>query len=233
MGVSLSDLHCVDEAIDAFRRSLYFRPDAIDTHKNLGIALLINGDFEQGWLEYEWRWKGDGPPKPKVEGTRWDGSPLEGRKLLMCAEQGLGDTIQFVRYAQLAQQQGADVIVQYQKPLKSILKSCSFVDELVADDEPIPEFDMYSSLLSLPYGFRTTVKNLPPDVPYLAASPELVDRWRDFLADSEGFRVGIAWQGSKAYAGDAHRSIPLSMFEPLAHVKEVRLISLQRGEELE
>src|SRR5262249_33075308 len=157
---------------------------------------------------------------------RWDGAPLEGRTILLHAEQGLGDTVQFARYATPVKARGGTVVLQCQGALAPLLSGCPGVDRLVPRGEPLPPFDVHAPLLSLPALLGTTLETVPADVPYLLARGELVERWRERLGPAEGLRVGIAWQGNPDYPNDRYRSVPLSAFAPLAAVEGVRLYSL-------
>ncbi|HVS40370.1 MAG TPA: hypothetical protein VMS17_32735, partial [Gemmataceae bacterium] len=170
------------------------------------------------------------PPRGEGLGVRgWDGGPLQGRTILLHAEQGLGDTLQFIRYAPLVKAKGGHVVVQCQGSLIPLLSRCAGVDSLVPWGAKPPPFDVYAALLSLPALLGTTLSNIPNEVPYLHADPALVEHWRRQLAIVPGFKVGVAWQGSIRHAWDRHRSVPLSSFAPLAAVPGVRLISLQKG----
>ncbi len=160
----------------------------------------------------------------------WDGSPLAGRTILLHAEQGLGDTLHFVRYAQLLCAEGARTIVACQKPLLRLLRSCPGIDEIVDLNGALPFFDVAVPMMSIPGLLRTTLASIPAPIPYLTADPDLVDSWRERLKSTPGFRIGIAWQGSAIFHGDRQRSIPLAAFAPLAAVPGVRLISLQKGD---
>ena len=230
--LSLSSLELrmgrVAESEELSRRVLELNPQSAEAHKNRALAWLLQGDYERGWPEYEWRWQCPGPRLPQVPRPRWDGSPLAGRTILLHYEQGLGDTLQFIRFAK-ALRQGGRVVVVCQQPLVRILQGCDGIDELVPDGSPLPDCDCFAPLLSVPGLLRTTLATVPRDVPYLAADESLVRQWRDRLADIHGFKIGIAWQGSRTFATDHERSFPLACFEPLAAIPDVRLISLQRG----
>jgi hypothetical protein len=191
---------------------------------------LLKGDFEQGLVEYEWRWRARLKPLVPCPYQRpyWDGGPLEGKTLLLHAEQGLGDTIQFIRYAAVARERGARVVLGCPKPLLRILRSCRFLDRLVEEITPALDFDVYCPLMSLPGVLKTTLESVPAEVPYLFASQELVQKWRERLGSLEGFKIGIGWQGSPTYVGDRWRSIPLRSFAPLAEMAGIRLVSLQK-----
>ena len=160
---------------------------------------------------------------------RWDGKPLDGKPILLHAEQGLGDTIQFVRYAKLVQQRGGTVLVESPPALMRLFARRTGIDRLIPQRAPLPDFACHAPFLSLPGIFHTTLATVPTSVPYLSPEPALVQEWGEELAKIEGLKIGIAWQGSKQYGGDAHRSIPLRAFEPLTRLPGVCLISLQKG----
>jgi hypothetical protein len=188
--------------------------------------------LEQGWTDYEWRFKckrfGSLPP---FHAPLWDGSPLEGRTILIHAEGGLGDTLQFIRYAPLVHRRGGRVILVCQPPLVRLLSLSRGlgVERLLAQGDPLPEYDVHASLLSLPGLLGTTLESVPTDVPYLDAEPQLVESWRRRLGSYPGFKVGIAWQGNPKHCGDRFRSSPLVQFAPVARVPGVHLLSLQKG----
>ncbi len=209
--------------------ALKIDPKYAEAHKNLAIVWLLMGDFERGWPKYEWRWQCPGSSLPPLKQPRWDGASLDGKAILLVAEQGLGDTLQFVRYAQRLQNEGGRVFVAAQKPLLSILNSCPGIDELVALGGPYPEFDTWAPLLSVPGLRNTTLASIPAEVPYLSPDPGLVAKWAQRLAEFPGFRIGIAWQGSPDFHADQQRSVLLERFAPLAKVPGVRLMSLQKG----
>ena len=229
LGVSLEQQGRLPEALAAYRESIRLDPDCPDTHKNLALAQLLSGDFACGWPEYEWRWQCAKAGRRSWARPRWDGQPLAGRTILLYAEQGLGDTLQFIRYAVEVRRRGGVVLAEVQPALLPLLRRCSGIDRLLAGGTPLPEFDVQAPLLSLPGLLQTTLETVPADVPYLSADPVLVERWGEELRGLDGFKVGIAWQGSSKYAGDKHRSIPLRHFEPLARLPGVRLVSLQKG----
>jgi glycosyltransferase involved in cell wall biosynthesis len=229
LALSLGGRH--QEAVERFREALKLQPDHAEVHWNLSLALLAQGKFEEGWREYEWRLKSEQLPKTaEFSQPRWDGSPLAGRTILLHAEQGLGDTLQFIRYASSAKERGGNVLALVPKALKNILSRTPGIDHLIGAREPLPEFSCHAPLLSLPHILGTTLESIPAKVPYLFAESQLVDEWRTRLAPHKVFRVGIAWQGNPQRAWDhPHRSIPLAEFEPLSRVEGVRLISLQKG----
>ena len=229
MGLALAQQNQLDEALACYARALEIQPDFADAHYNRALALLVRGDFEQGWPEYEWRWRlAEIPARPFTQ-PRWDGSPLGGRTILLHAEQGAGDTIQFIRYAPLVQERGGRVLVECPATLIPLLSTCRSIDQLIGRGTPLPDFDVHAPLLSLPGIFRTSLATIPADIPYLAADPQLVERWRQELQRVREFKIGISWQGSPGYRWDRQRSLALAHFEPVARLVGVRLFSLQKG----
>jgi len=249
----------IDEAMTHFLDDLRLRPDRPETNLSCALVWLIRGDFERGWPAYEWRWRQpDSVARPFVQ-PLWDGPALDGRTILLHAELGLGDTLQFIRYAPLVKQRGGKVIVECQSALPRLLASAEGIDHLVARGSPLPSFDVQAPLLSLPAIMQTALTTVPRAIPYLQADAGLVAHWRqelrkspkskvespkskvespkseevqltsDFGLPTSDFLVGIAWQGNPVYGHDPQRSIPLAQFAPLAQVEGVRLISLQKG----
>ncbi|MEC9005015.1 MAG: hypothetical protein VX644_16700, partial [Planctomycetota bacterium] len=200
-----------------------------EAHVTQGIISLLQGNFKRGWLAYEWRRQCSEFSISEYQEPVWDGSSLEGRTILVHHEQGLGDMIQFVRYATIFARQGARVIVKAQKSLVKLLEPFQDIDTLVTDDSELPEFDVHVPMLSIPGKLQTTFDNIPTDIPYLQADESLVDQWRERLLPYDGFKVGIVWQGSPCFETDPQRSIPVEYFFRLAGIPGVRLFSLQKG----
>ena len=205
------------------------QPEHVDAHLGLAISLFRLGCWEEAWHEYEWRLRHPSLNQPALPGNAWTGQPIAGRTILVRAEQGLGDTLQFVRYLPKLKEQGAKVVLQCQRALHALFANFAGIDELVAPDQPMPRYDEHVALLSLPGIFGTTLDNVPAAIPYLQADAAAVARWRSKLAADAGFKIGIAWQGSLANPRDAVRSIPLAQFAPLAALPGVCLYSLQHG----
>jgi tetratricopeptide (TPR) repeat protein len=229
LGNALLHLGRLEDALASYANAVRARPDYAEAHWNATIVRLQRGEFQRGLAEFERRCQMPGSPCHRFTQPRWDGSPLTGRTILLYAEQGLGDTILFVRYARLVKERGATVIVACQRPLLPLLACCPGIDQLVAQDDPLPPHDVCAPLLSLPHLFRTTVETIPAPVPYLSADPELVEQWRRKLAALPGLKIGINWQGNPQYQHDRRRSFPLLEFAPLAAVPGVQLVSLQHG----
>lgn len=229
LSLQLTDLGRLDEAIAACDRALALQADHAEAHSSRALALLSKGDFARGLPEYEWRWRTKTMVPRAMFAPRWDGSPLAGRTLLLYVEQGKGDILQFIRYAPLIKATGGRVVFECDKDLQPLLSTCPGIDSFLAPGELLPRIDVHAPLLSVPGLLRTTLDNIPCQTPYLRANPAMAENWRSKLARTEGFKVGIAWQGSQAFRGDRWRSPPLALFEPLARVPGVRLISLQKG----
>jgi Tfp pilus assembly protein PilF len=229
LGATLVYLGRYEEARQQYEHALRVRPGDGTALWNRALLRLLEGDFENGWPDYEARWTQPGFEARHLDRPRWNGSSLAGQTILLHAEQGLGDTIQFSRYVALVKQRGGSVVLECQPPLKRLLKTVAGADQVLAAGASLPPFDIQAPLLSLPGIFRTGTTTIPATVPYLHAETDLVEAWRAELAHFEGFRIGIAWQGSLTYKGDRYRSLPLRHFSALARVPGARLISLQKG----
>jgi tetratricopeptide (TPR) repeat protein len=229
LGAALREQGKLDEAIACFRRAVELKPDFAEVHWNLALAWLLVGNWQHGWPQYEWRRRTKDASPRDFSQPLWDGEPLAAKTILLYAEQGLGDTIQFVRYAAVVKRFAATVVVECQKPLLGLLEGCPGVDHLVAQGDSLPAFDVQAPLLSVPGILKTSVETIPARIPYLFAKPVILERWRHRLIGLDGFKIGIVWQGNPAYRGDRSRSIPLRCFGPLAAIPGVRLVSLQKG----
>ena len=229
LGNALKEQGTLDKAVACYRRALELKPDYADAHTDLAIACLLTGDWRHGWPEYQWRWQTKGFTARRFGQPLWNGESLAGKTILLHAEQGLGDTIQFIRYAPMVKRYGGTVVVECQKPLAALLEGCPGVDHLVGQGDRLPAFDVYAPLLSLPLILQTSLATIPASIPYLFPKAAIVERWRKTLVEIDGFKVGITWQGNPAFHGDRCRSIPLRWFAPLAQVPGVRLLSLQKG----
>jgi Flp pilus assembly protein TadD len=212
--------------------ALRLNPRSAEAHRNRAIVWLLTGNFAPGWDEYEWRFYCSDHAPSRHPQPMWDGSPFPGKTLLLFAEQGLGDTIHFLRYAEMARERGGRVVVECQSALLPLLSNFRGADELVARGQPLPPFDLQLPLMSAPRVFRTDEKSIPAPIPYLTARQDLRAQWQDRLASrvpAERLRVGLVWQGSRDHHADRQRSIPLAEFLPLAD-QPIQLISLQKGE---
>ena len=230
LGVALGSLGRYAEATASLQRALEINPGYPEAHWNLGVVLLTLGDYARGWQEWEWRWRSRSLPlKPEPPRPRWHGSEdLAGKTLLLHAEQGFGDTLQFARFAPLAARGGARVVLQAQAALKPLLAGLPGVSAVIADDEPLPACDFQCPLLSLPLALGTTLDNLPAVAPYLAADAEALARWRQRLGEPRGLRVGLVWSGRRDHKINPVRSIAPERLLPLLSVEGMTFVSLQK-----
>ena len=218
-----------EEALACYQLALLLNPDSASIQYNRALALLQAGDYEQGWPAYEWRWRRKNTKTRLFPRPRWDGSPLEGKTILLWCEQRLGDVLMFIRYASQVKDRGGRVLVECPGFMTPLLSKCAGIDQLVAEGATLPPFDVQCPLLSLPGLLGTTVATIPAAVPYLHAEPERVQAWQRRLAAKPSFKVGVVWQGNPHFQWDRFRSIPLRAFAPLAQVEGVQLICLQKG----
>lgn len=228
-GNVLKGLMRPDEALHDYDCAIALKPDLGEAHWNKAVCTLLMERFEEGWRLYERRKRKPGYDAKLLAGqTAWSGAEsLEGKSLYIQAEQGLGDTIQFCRYALLAAKIGHEVVLAVQDPLVRLMKSLGraiHIRELTADP---PAFDYHIPLLSMPLAFHTEADRIPAEIPYLSAEPERIRYWNARIG-SEGFKVGICWQGAKGGEVDIGRSLPVRHFEGIAGIPGVRLISLQK-----
>ncbi len=232
LGEALRKLGRYEEAERYFRQALQLTPAVGEPHFNLAITLLVRGQFEEGWREYEWRWRQIGVHPRPFDRPGWDGSLLNGKTILLYAEQGLGDTIQFIRYAPLVREQrGAGrIIVQCERAVTKLVRTVQGVDEVVLPDAPLPPFDTHSAIVSLPMHLRTSLQTIPARVPYVSVDPAEAARWRERLSLSHDvLNVGLVWAGSAVNKNDRNRSAKLADFAALSKVPGVRWFSLQLG----
>lgn len=226
-GAVLLDLRRHEEALASFAAAQALRPDYADAHRNEALARLMLGDFAGGWAKYEWRWK-DRDDQAPLPLPVWDGgAPLAGRTLLLHAEQGLGDTIQFARYAPALAARGAKVVLGVQPALKGLLGSLDGVAAVVSQGDPLPAVDLQYPMASLPLAFATDLASIPRRVPYLKADPARVAHWRERLP-GEAPRVGLAWSGSRTHVNDHNRSLRLRQLAPMLRRGDVCFVGLQQ-----
>ncbi len=220
------------EALTVYGRLIELHPEYGEGHWNMSLALLAVGDYGAGWQEFEWRFrKGSPVPQRAFSAPRWDGARLEGATILLHAEQGFGDTLQFARYATLVAARGGRVILECQVPaLKRLLASVAGVAEVYAAGETLPAFEYHLPMMSLPLLFGTTVDTIPATVPYLTAPAGESMQWQGRLAPSRALKVGIVWHGRQGQLLNRKRSCPLACFAPLAAIPNVEVYSLQVGD---
>lgn len=231
LGVAHTQLGQGDEALKCFEKAIAFSPNHIASRFNRAQLLLQQGNFQEGWLEYEWRWMTGEVTRANIPRPRWDGKPLQGRSLLICTEQGLGDTMQFLRFFEILKQQGARLVFACQKPMHHLLKNCPWVDEWFPIDEEAPiTFEWYTTLLSLPELLKVhSLEDIPLNIPYIFPESKRVEHWRAKLDELPGLKVGLNWQGKPSQGRDHLRSMPLEKFAPIAQVEGITLINLHKG----
>jgi Tfp pilus assembly protein PilF len=210
-GAVLADLGRIAEAHASYAQVLRIRPDSAKAHWNQSLLYLLDGDFARGWPLHEARWDALNPAdRQYFSQPQWTGAEsLSGRTILVHCEQGLGDTLQFCRYAPLLSASGATVLLQVQAPLKTLLTQLPDV-QVLARGEPVPHFDCQIPLLSLPLALRTELATIPARVPYLHADRELALLWRQRLDAGRPPRIGLAWSGNARHGNDHNRSLPLT-----------------------
>jgi tetratricopeptide (TPR) repeat protein len=230
LGVALVEQAEYAAAESCYDRAIELQPGFAESHFSRSRLRLLIGDFERGWAEFEWRSQTTRRyGVADFQQPRWTGQPIAGKTILLHHEQGLGDTLQFVRYAALAKRLGATVIVGCQSELAPLLKTVRGVDYIVTSGNAIPAFDYHVSLLSLPAIVGTTLSTIPAEIPYVHADPKDVERWRPKIGAAGERRVGIVWQGSADHHRDRLRSFRPECFLSLARIPGVRLYSLQKG----
>jgi tetratricopeptide (TPR) repeat protein len=227
---TLMELRRYDEAVFHYDRCVQLDPSKSEAYKNRSFAHLMMGRFHEGFEDFEWRWKT--PPLDKAWRERgcpqWDGrQSVQGKAILVHAEQGLGDTLQFCRYLQMVKALGAaHVVFEVQRPLLHLMRLIEGADVVVPQGLPLPQYDFHIPLMSLPRALGTTPVTIPAPVPYLRAPEGAADRWRPHLPN-DTFNIGICWQGS-AKGTEVGKGIPLAAFKSLSEVPGVRLFSLQK-----
>lgn len=231
LAIALRSEMRVDEAIVAARRAIVISPAQAEAHTELGFCLLLRGDVEEGFVEYEWRSRmADFPsPKRRFAAPAWTGGDPAGKTLLVHDEQGVGDTIQFARYAQMLESRGARAIVECNSQLTRLLQNMPGVSAVIGRFTPPPPHDAYVSLLSLPHLLGTTRAAIPGETPYLRAEPDQVARWAERLGGFSGLRVGLVWAGNPEFKDDRHRSPRLKAFLPLLDTPGTHFFALQKG----
>ncbi|KAA0889857.1 tetratricopeptide repeat protein [Oryzomonas rubra] len=202
-------------------------PNHAEAHWNRALLLLLHGDYHEGWREYEWRWlkRNFTSPLRDFVQPRWQGEPIGGKTLLIHAEQGFGDTLQFCRYVPLVAALGARVVFECHPPLASLMNMVGV--RTVPMGEPLPSFDLHVPLLSLPMIFGTSVETIPGEVPYLTPPADRLPFWRSLVPDEGRLKVALCWAG-KSYP-DPGRSCPPELLAPLATVEHISWYSLQFG----
>lgn len=227
---ALKDLGRFGDAIAGYDQTLQIDPQHVRARFNRSISQLTLGNFKNGWRDYDRRWDLPGIQLPDLA-RRWAGEALRGKRILLIAEQGFGDAIQFSRFASLLAAGGAVVILQSRAEVFDLLKTVKGVDQVIPLGQALPSYDYWCPLLSVPFMLGTELKSIPSNVPYLRASRPIKREIQDLLSNRGSvFRIGFAWSSSKASTND-NRSTALGQFRSLAEIPGVQLVSLQKGPE--
>lgn len=236
----------LEEALRSCRQALELDPGMVDAHLRQAMIRLLTGDLEAGWEGYEWRWRRPGYAEREAlpEGPVWDGGSVEGKRVLVRTEQGFGDSLQFIRYAALLAEIGAQVTVQCEAPLVRLFRTVPGIETAVSRDDTPPTFDMVAPLLSAPRMFRTTSETIPGSGPYLTPDADLVADWGrrmewetpvDKPVDKpvgnydrrSPFRVGICWRGNPQQNNDLNRSMVTAGITQLLDINGIEWVNLQ------
>lgn len=226
------ELGQLEDAVASYERAIAAAPEYAAAHLHLAFTLLQRGELARGWEEFEWRFKLPdlAAPMRRFREPPWDGRPLPQGTLLLHAEQGLGDTLQFARYGALAAERCGQVVLECQPELKALLEGVRGYGKVVARGEPLPRFDAHLPLMSAPRVLATRLETIPWPGPYLRASPERIARRPQALEPAGArLKVGLVWAGRPEHWDDRNRSIALSRLAPLASVPGARFFSLQKG----
>jgi hypothetical protein len=225
----LQELRRHDEALAAYGRAASLAPDDADIHWNEALLRLTLGDYREGWKKYEWRLKRPRHDDRKFSAPLWTGEqPVAGKTVLIHAEQGFGDTLQFVRYVPLLAGMGARIVLEVQPALKPLVATLDGVSQLLARGEALPAFDLHCPIMSLPLAFGTELHSIPANVPYLRVPPEYMEKWRARFPCAGKPTIAIACSGSRGNEENDIRSIPLVKFAPLFADDRFRWIVVQR-----
>jgi Tfp pilus assembly protein PilF len=229
-GLALHELRRCEEAVASYERAIAVRPGFAEAHLNQSLSRLIIGDFGRGWQEYEWRMdvKSPGNSKRSFARPQWQGHEnISGKTILLHAEQGFGDTIQFCRYVPLVAARGARVILEVPMPLVELMTTVTGASQILCKGDPLPDFDIQCPLPSLPLAFGTRLATIPSAVPYLRASSQGAMNWDTRLGPKRRPRIGLAWSGELTHPNDQNRSIPLSSLLSLLDI-DATFVSLQK-----
>ena len=236
IGYTLKMAGRLDESIEMYKKVLEVNPAYEPAHLALGFAYLNNGDFARGWKQHERYLKSSNKNADRLRGLLQTNS-IAGKRILLRPEGGLGDTIQFFRYAQVLKEMGAHVIASVQKPLVSLLSHCPFVDELIHSGQAVEPYHASCTFMSLPAVFHSDEETTPQNIPYIHPDPVLSSYWGDYFEQTKTFNIGICWQADVhndvSRLPVAHRGIPLEKLLPLTEIENVHFYSLQKKDGVE
>ena len=233
LGNAYKEMGEIELAIDHYKKSIKINPDSPDAYLFLGLCDLLNGNYEEGWAGYEYRWKSANSSKTAGKRTfskpTWDGTPPKSKtKILIYGEQGLGDTIQFCRYLPLLKRFNFHTIFEVPQPLMHTLRTLPGVDEFIIKGQKYPDFDVQFPLLSLPHAFNTTIDTIPKIPDTFKIGTNKIHKWQRILGEKRKFRIGIACSGNPNFISDTKRSIPLEIFMRGLPTENVEIVFLQK-----
>jgi hypothetical protein len=238
-GDTLKDLRRFSEALASYEKALALQSDLVNAHYGLSLCFLLTGDFARGWQKHEWRWETDLKVAKRhfVEPLWLGAESIVGKTILLHAEQGFGDTLQFCRYVPLVAERGAHVVLEVPGELHKLMRTLPCAVQLVIQGSPLPAFDLHCPLLSMPLAFDTRLETIPTRVPYLSAPEYERSLWRSRLDQHDRLRVGLVWAGNPrkdqpaANRGDRHRSISFDQLAPILSIQGCEFYSLQKGDD--
>ena len=234
LGNVLKELGEHQKAISSYEKAIQIQPNHADAHYNLGMLLFSMSDFKNGLIQYEWRKK---LPQninnyKNIKGLEWQGENLNNKTILILSEQGIGDIIQFSRYIYLIEKEySVNIIFKIRKRMAYLFSKSKF--KIIFNEDNIPKYDFYKHLMSLPKIYYEKTKTFPSQINFIPKDKKIALKWKERLNEIKGFKVGINWQGNKAYKSDHLRSIPLNYFNDLFNIEKINFISLQKGFGLE
>jgi tetratricopeptide (TPR) repeat protein len=234
LGKALTEQGELQQAIRVFRKAIEIAPQLAVAHRALAEATLLLGDYQEGWPQHEWR------DEPRIgflstilasNRPRWNGGDIKGKTILVYSEEGHGDSLQFVRYVPVLLERGAHVVLGCFPELVRLFR-CSFdTTNIVTAGDPLPHFDCYCPIMSLPLAFGIRLDSIPDKVPYLKVDPALARKWENLLQPRSGnLRIGLSWAGNPRFIDDKQRSLDLNQLAPLANINRATFFSLQKGD---
>jgi FkbM family methyltransferase len=229
LGIALFELGEFAEALDCFHRVREISPKSEEVRFHMSLIRLVQGDLTRGWEQYESRWSSVGRhDRREFYQPQWKGEPLDGARILLHAEQGLGDTMQFVRYVSLVAALGGQVLLEVQPRLRSLLSGIEGAVQVFSRGEPVPEFSWHCPLLSLPLAFGTELETIPANIPYIRADRVEASKWQQRIQQTS-LKVGLCWSGNTDHNRNIWRSIPLELLSRLTEIENTQFYSLQMG----
>ncbi len=232
LGATLKETGAINDALVMYRKALEINPNFPEARWNMGLTFLLSGKLIEGWEGYEYRWEKPDYIKYKRQFLKpmWQGEKLSGKRILLHAEQGYGDTLQVIRYVPLLVSENVEVFVECPRDLKSLISRSNGISRVIARGEPLPEFDIHCPLMTLPKIFGTTLESIPQTIPYLSVDKDLVRAWQLRLnSEAKKWKVGLVWAGNPEHLNDRNRSCSLEILSPLLQIKNVQFFSLQKG----